>query len=120
MQKNNFFDKYIGKKFIDVDDKGNYMGCLLPFYLLYPNAYRFKPFEFTDESTTNLLLQHCKQVNSDYKFGDLFIFKSYGLFHAAVYVDNSKFVHCGHKQTIKYIHKSLLRYKALVGVYRWA
>lgn len=117
--QNNYFDKFIGNKFKYTDDHGNYMGCLLPFYLLYPEAYRFKPFDFTNKSIKRILENHCKVVKTNYEFGDLFIFKHRGLFHAALYIDSGKFVHCGNKQSIKYIHKSLVRFNSLIGVYRW-
>lgn len=115
-----FFDKYIGTEFQEVDNNGNYVGCLLPVYLLYPNAFRFKPTDNFLE--TNYILKNILNDGTkiDYasNFGDVVVVRFFGNFHFFVFVTPDKYVHIS--PVTRLCYTSIERMKNnILGTYRY-
>jgi hypothetical protein len=115
-----FFDKYIGTQFQEVDENGNYLGCLLPVYLLYPKAYRFKPTDnFSDlKYIYKNILDDGEKINYASNFGDVVIVKFFGHFHFFVFIEPNKYVHISPNTRLCYT--SIERMKNnIIGTYRY-
>ncbi len=117
----NFFDKYIGTKYRETDDEGNYLGCLLPGYLLYPDKPKYK----VDESKFSLLFvmgefaKVLTRIDKAEKFGDIILLRQFGKFHIYVVVNSSKAVHINRGGSLEYIHYEInSKDPRIIGVFR--
>jgi len=116
-----FFDKYIGTKYRETDEYGNYLGCLYPAYLLYPD----KPKRKVDESNFSLLFvmgefsKALTRVEKAEKFGDIILLRQFGKFHIYVVVNSCKAVHINKDGRLEYIHYEInCKDPRIIGVFR--
>lgn len=117
----NFFDKYIGTKYRETDDDGNYLGCLLPGYLLYPDKPKYK----VDESKFSLLFvmgefaKVLTRINRAEKFGDIILLRQFGKFHIYLVIDGSKVVHVNKNSSLEYLNYDInSKDPRIIGVFR--
>jgi len=86
----------IGKKF-DID---NYLGCLMPLYLLYPEIPKFQYFDNPFYFMPKVKRYFNSIEYKDLKAGDLIIFnKKFN--HFGIYASNDKFFHCLKDQDLR-------------------
>jgi hypothetical protein len=116
---NNFYDKYLGTKFKHQDEEGNYLGCLLPIYLLYPKSFRFKPSEkyLNEVYIFKNISKEFTRVDYPSNFGDVVITKNFGNFHFFVFVDSKHYAHISEDRDLQYMDIRVIKNK-VIGVYR--
>ncbi len=117
---NEFFDKYIDTPFRELDKDGNYFGCMMPAYLLYPNAFKFKPEgAFNDRYILVNMIKYCKKLEKASNFGDIVIIKNFGNYHFFVYVGDNKFVHMEKDKGLHYTRLTDYIKGKIIGIFRY-
>lgn len=114
-------DKYIGLPFVQEKD-GYAWGCLAPFYQVHPELE--KDFRYPVSEDKNMLAhfkKHCKEIElKDAVYGDVLVIKlPKNQWHLAVYLGNSKVLHCsGHIDT-EIARVSIFPPNRIKGVFRY-
>lgn len=110
--------EYVGTPYKKYDENGRALGCLLPFYLLYPDAPRFEwPKENIDKELLAEIKKHCQQVTAP-EFGDLLVFcMPLGGIHISVYIGSDEMASCN-EDSLETCRVSSY-WRRLEGVYRW-
>lgn len=114
-------EKYLGTPYQREDEQGNYLGCLLPMYVLYPDVPRFplpekEPMKFFYEE----FKKYFKPINKrDIKKYDIIMARlPSGILHIAVYNGNNKVI-----QTSRGIpltqNNADLQDKRIIGVFKY-
>jgi len=115
-----FFDKYIGTEFKEVDENGYYLGCLLPVYLLYPKAYRFKPTDnfFNETYILTNILKDGQKIDYASNFGDVIVIRFGPDYHFFVFIQPKKYVHITPRNRLCYTSIETMKHK-IIGTYRY-
>lgn len=109
--------EYVGTPYKKYDENGNALGCLFPFYLLYPEAPRYK-WPNSDAEIIELIKQNCRQV-SKAEYGDLLVFlMPKGGVHVSIYIGNDEMASCN-EESLETCRVSFY-WRRLEGVYRWS
>ena len=115
-----FYDKYLGTKFHEVDEDGYYSGCLYPVYLIYPNAYKFKPTDdfFNEKYIFKNVIKDGVKIDYPSNFGDVVVVKVFGQFHFFVFVEHKKYAHITKDMPLSYVNIENILKKRVIGCFR--
>ena len=114
---------YVGTPYQQLDSNGKALGCLLPFYLLNPDAPRFDwpPSNVSfNEYVLNHLKRRCLPVQyTDKQCGDIvIIYMPFGYIHFGIYIGSNKIIHCMTDDAMEIYDLSHTGRRK--EVYRWA
>ena len=115
--------RHIGDEYRKLDANGKALGCMMPVYMLYPDAPRYDwPEEDGTfiETVLSMLKKHGRQVpREEIQPGDVVAFRMpFGFLHIGVYMGDDWIVHCMTGDTMERCRFSYIC-RRLEGVFRW-
>ena len=121
-EKVNELKSLVGKKYQNFDNEGNFISCLEPMYLLYPELPRFKQVKTKDcfEFALARIQENLKEISEkDIQPLDIVVFHKFQrTLHIGIYIGNNNIIHCAIGKTYEIIrlstHKELIK-----GYYRF-
>lgn len=114
--------EYVGAAYQKQDSAGNALGCLLPIYLLYPEAPRV-PFPKGRNWQAQALAELCRYAQAvpldARQPGDILAFvMPFGVLHFGVYLGKDEFAHCQQERCLEIVRLNLYECRRLKGVFR--
>lgn len=111
----------VGKTYPQFDEKGNYINCFAPVYLIYPNAPRFKKpkgnkcFDYAFAK----IKKYCTEIpKEEIKPLDIIVFhRAFRAMHIGIYLCEGLILHCGLSKKYEII-RFVKYYDVIKGVFR--
>jgi hypothetical protein len=97
----NILYKNIGKKYAKFDKDGLALGCVMPVYLLFPDAKRYEFIDNIDFILEKLKLDFNVIEKKELKEGDVIVFSYKRFNHLSIYAGNDRIFHCTENNTLQ-------------------